>query len=72
MPAYHLIADDLRGLERWKEAADVLVYIISQSPDDAEAVLKYERTLKSALLVEPDNPSLRARLAAFKEKYGYD
>jgi tetratricopeptide (TPR) repeat protein len=69
MAAYHLIADNLRGLERWKEAADILAYIMAQSPDDAEAIVKYERTLKSALLAEPDNQSLRTRLAAFKEKY---
>jgi Tfp pilus assembly protein PilF len=69
MAAYHLIADNLRGLERWQEAADILGYIMAQSPDDTEAVIKYERTLKSALRADPENASLRSRLAAFREKY---
>ena len=66
MAAYHLIADNLRGLERWKEAADVLAYIMAQSPGDAEVIVKYERTLKSALRAEPKNVALRNRLAAFR------
>jgi hypothetical protein len=39
---------------------------MAQSPGDAEAIVKYERTLKSALRAEPENVALRSRLAAFQ------
>jgi tetratricopeptide (TPR) repeat protein len=66
--AYHLIADDLRGLERWKEAANMLEHIMQEWPDDAEAAVKYDNTLRRAIRADPENRALRNQLAAFRER----
>jgi tetratricopeptide (TPR) repeat protein len=46
LSAHRLIAEDLRGLKRWDEAADRLRYILSVEPDDAQSRQQLDEAIR--------------------------
>jgi tetratricopeptide (TPR) repeat protein len=46
LSAHRLLADDLRGLGRWKEAADRLRYILSVDPSDTQSREKLDEAIR--------------------------